>query len=55
VEVDGATRRFPDATREDAPRIVAELVASGERIYGVRVVSTSLEDIYLSAVGEDSS
>ncbi|MDQ3866815.1 MAG: ABC transporter ATP-binding protein [Actinomycetota bacterium] len=55
VEVDGATRRFPDATREDAPRIVAELVASGERIYGVRVVSTSLEDIYLTAVGEEAS
>ena len=55
VDVDGATRRFPDARREDAPRIVAELVAAGERVYGVRVVSTSLEDIYLRAVGEDGS
>ena len=55
IDVDGATRRFPEATREDAPRIVADLVARGERVYGVRVLSTSLEEIYLSAVGEDAS
>ncbi len=55
VDVDGATRRFPDARREDAPRIVADLVARGERVYGVRVVTTSLEEIYLNAVGEDTS
>jgi ABC-2 type transport system ATP-binding protein len=54
VDVDGGTRRFPDAGRADAPRLVADLVAKGERIYGVRVLSTTLEEIYLSAVGEDS-
>jgi ABC-2 type transport system ATP-binding protein len=53
VDVDGATRRFPDARREDAPRIVAELVAAGERIYGVRVLTTTLEETYLDAVEED--
>jgi ABC-2 type transport system ATP-binding protein len=53
VDVDGATRRFPEARREDTPRIVAELVAAGEQVYGVRVLSTTLEETYLSAVEED--
>jgi ABC-2 type transport system ATP-binding protein len=55
IDVDGATRSFPEATREDAPRLVAELVAAGEQIYGVRVLSTSLEEVYLTAVGEQAS
>jgi ABC-2 type transport system ATP-binding protein len=52
VEVDTAagTRSWPDATREDAPRIVADLVAEGESVYGVRVLRSSLEDEYLKAV-----
>jgi ABC-2 type transport system ATP-binding protein len=53
VDTDGGTRRYPDARREDVPRIVAELVAAGEPVYGVRVLSTSLEETYLSAVEED--
>ena len=35
------------------PEIVAELVAAGERIYGVRVLASTLEDAYLEAVGEE--
>jgi ABC-2 type transport system ATP-binding protein len=57
VEVDtgDGVRRFPDAGREDAPRIVAELVAQGQPVYEVRVLSTTLEETYLSAVGEDAA
>jgi ABC-2 type transport system ATP-binding protein len=51
VETANGTRNWPDATKEDAPRIVAELVAAGERVYGVRVLRSSLEDAYLKAVG----
>jgi ABC-2 type transport system ATP-binding protein len=53
VEVDTAdgVRRFPEATRDDAPRIVRELVAAGEDVYGVRVLRSSLEDVYLEVVG----
>jgi ABC-2 type transport system ATP-binding protein len=54
VETDGGTRQFADATREDAPRIVAELVAAGTPVYGVRVLSTTLEETYLTAVGEET-
>ncbi len=50
VETATGTRRFPDARREDVPRLVRELVAAGEEIYEVRVVASSLEDIYLEVV-----
>jgi ABC-2 type transport system ATP-binding protein len=52
VEVDLAegVRAFPEATRDEVPDIVARLVAEGERVYGVRVLSSTLEDTYLEAV-----
>jgi len=50
VDLDGGTRHFPDARREDVPDLVARLVADGERVYGVRVVRGTLEDAYLEAV-----
>jgi ABC-2 type transport system ATP-binding protein len=51
VDVDGGTRVFPDAGRDEAPRIVRELVAAGEEVYGVRVLTTTLEQVYLEVVG----
>jgi ABC-2 type transport system ATP-binding protein len=54
VDVDGGTRLFEGVARDDAPRIVAELVAAGEQVYGVRVLSSTLEEIYLEAVGEEA-
>jgi ABC-2 type transport system ATP-binding protein len=50
VETATGTRVFADARREDVPRIVRELVAAGEEIYEVRVVASSLEDVYLEVV-----
>ena len=50
VELDGGVRSFPDAERDEVPEIVARLVESGERVYGVRVLSSTLEDTYLEAV-----
>ena len=53
VEVDARGRAcapYPEATREQVPEIVAELVAAGERVYGVRVLSSTLEETYLEAV-----
>jgi ABC-2 type transport system ATP-binding protein len=51
VETDAGVLVFADATREDTPRIVAELVAANALVYGVRVLTSSLEDTYLEAVG----
>jgi len=51
VDVDGGTRTYENATRDAVPRIVADLVAAGERVYGVRVMASTLEEVYLEAVG----
>ena len=51
VETAAGTRVFEAATRTDAPRIVRELVEAGEDVYGVRVLRSSLEDVYLEVVG----
>jgi ABC-2 type transport system ATP-binding protein len=54
VDVDGGTRHYEGAGRGQAPRIVAELVAAGESVYGVRVLTSTLEEIYLEAVDSES-
>jgi ABC-2 type transport system ATP-binding protein len=51
VETGSGVQVFAGAGREDAPRIVAELVAAGERVYRVEVRHSSLEEVYLEAVG----
>jgi ABC-2 type transport system ATP-binding protein len=51
VETSAGVRSFPAATRADAPRIVRELVAAGEDVYAVRVLTSTLEDAYLEAIG----
>jgi len=50
VQTGNGTRRFPDARREDVPKIVSELVSAGVDIYEVTVIRSTLEDAYLEAV-----
>jgi ABC-2 type transport system ATP-binding protein len=51
VETGDGVRTFPDATRDQVPGIVAELVAAGDRVFEVRLLASTLEDAYLEAVG----
>ena len=51
VETEEGVRIFADAAREDVPRVVADLVAAGHRVYAVRLLTSTLEDAYLEAVG----
>jgi ABC-2 type transport system ATP-binding protein len=51
IELSGGVRYF-DGGRDDVPRIVAELVAAGEQVYGVQVRRSSLEDVYLDTVAD---
>jgi ABC-2 type transport system ATP-binding protein len=53
IDTDDGPKLFDGARREDAPRLVAALVAHGKSVYGVRVLASTLEDVYLEAVGED--
>jgi len=54
VETDDGVQMIPGATREDTPRLVAEAVAAGRRVYGVRVLTSTLEETYLEAVGGET-
>ena len=54
LETDRGTR-VVDGTRENVPRIVEEIVRGGERVFGVRVLTSTLEDVYLEAVGGETS
>ena len=54
LETDEGVRMIAGATREDAPRLVAEAIAAGRRVYGVRVLTSTLEDTYLEAVGGET-
>ncbi len=54
LETDEGVLRIEGATREDAPRLVAEAVSAGRQIYSVRVLRSTLEDTYLEAVGGET-
>ena len=51
METGAGIRRFPDARRQDVPKIVAELVRDGVDVYEVTVIRSTLEDVYLQAIG----
>ncbi len=54
IETGEGKRMFEGVAREDVPGLVTELVDAGEFVYGVRVLRSTLEDVYLDAIGEDS-
>jgi ABC-2 type transport system ATP-binding protein len=55
IETDEATVTYNAAGRDDVPQLVADLVAAGRKVYGVSVKRSTLEDVYLDAVGGESS
>ena len=50
VETASGVRKFPVARRADVPGLVRELVAAGEDVFAVRVVTSTLEEAYLEVV-----
>jgi ABC-2 type transport system ATP-binding protein len=55
LETDEGVRLVEGATRESVPELVAEAVRAGRQVYGVRVLTSTLEDTYLDAVGGETS
>ena len=55
LETDEGTRLIEGATREQTPQLVAEAVAAGRQVYGVRVLTSTLEDVYLEVVGGETT
>ena len=40
-------RTYPEAGREDVPQLIAELVRDGQNVYGARVLTSTLEEVYV--------
>jgi ABC-2 type transport system ATP-binding protein len=55
IETESGKRVYSDAGREDVPRLIAELVREGRNVYGARVLTSTLEDVYVEAVGGEGS
>ena len=55
IETDGGRRTYSDAGRDDIPRLIAELVRAGQNVYGARLLTPTLEEVYVEAVGGETS
>jgi ABC-2 type transport system ATP-binding protein len=55
VETDEGTLLYEGTHRDEVPELVRKLVAEGRRVYGVRALTSTLEETYLEVVGEESS
>jgi ABC-2 type transport system ATP-binding protein len=55
IETNGGARTYVEARREDIPRLIAELVRDGQDVYGARVLTSTLEEVYVEAVGGQTS
>jgi ABC-2 type transport system ATP-binding protein len=51
IETASGLLSYPRARRDEVPDIVAGLVGDGEQVYEVRLLTSTLEDAYLEAVG----
>jgi ABC-2 type transport system ATP-binding protein len=54
IETDEGVRVFEGARREETPRLVADEVRAGRRVFGVRILNSTLEDTYLEAVARET-
>jgi ABC-2 type transport system ATP-binding protein len=54
VETDEGTVTYAQAGREDVPRLVEQLLRDGRKIYGARVLTSTLEEVYVEAVGGET-
>jgi ABC-2 type transport system ATP-binding protein len=55
VETDEGKRVYEGVPRGEVPALVTELVAAGRKVYGVRILTSTLEETYLEAVGGETS
>lgn len=54
IETDEGVKKFPDATRDDIPALVAHIVERGGRVYSVAQTKSNLEDFYIETVGDET-
>ena len=54
IETAEGTRVYEAAGRDDIPRLVAEQVTNGGKVYGARLLTSTLEEVYVEAVGGET-
>jgi ABC-2 type transport system ATP-binding protein len=54
IDTERGTESHPEAGRDDVPALVARLVRDGRHVYGARVRRSTLEDVYVEAVGGET-
>ncbi len=54
IETDDGKQLHRDAHREDVPKLVAGLVNEGRPVYSVQVLTSTLEEAYVEAVGGET-
>jgi ABC-2 type transport system ATP-binding protein len=54
IETEQGRSTYEDAGREDVPRLVDQLVRDGRKVYGARVLTSTLEEVYVEAVGGET-
>jgi ABC-2 type transport system ATP-binding protein len=55
IETSKGKRMYLEAGRDDVPKLIAELVRDGQDVYGARVLTSTLEEVYVEAVGGETS
>ena len=55
LETDEGVQLVQGVTRDDVPRLVEDAIQAGRRVYGVRVLTSTLEETYLELVGGETS
>jgi len=55
IETSEGKRTYLEAGREDVPKLIAGLVRNGQDVYGGRVLTSTLEEVYVEAVGGETS
>jgi hypothetical protein len=46
--------QYADAVREDVPQLIERLVRDGRSVFGARVLTSTLEEVYVEAVGGET-
>jgi len=54
IDTDTGTEVHPGAGREDVPQLVERLVRDGHKVFGARVRTSTLEEVYVEAVGGET-
>jgi ABC-2 type transport system ATP-binding protein len=54
IETDQGVVTHADAARDDVPLLVEQAIRDGRKVFGVRVLTSTLEEVYVEAVGGET-